>query len=253
MSLSFAEAQMVVSLVAGISVDKSETFRSRLKQWQKMGFPEGTKVGKGVKAQYGASQVLQLVILVKLLRIGLTPERAQNLIKTGWKRFKGGFVEALACMANGETHLHYFFIQLDALSQLTSPGNSDHMHTFVDVFTDEELLMAWDDPNPDWTEDQTKQQEYLSFLVKNRMAVSITIEIDSLFLWIWAALSALNKGPEIFADEFSTWAIESQNEESLFQASQGHFDDDTFNQSIALRTDNMDRQVLARLSLPKGS
>ena len=238
-------------MVADISVLKSETFRSRLKQWQKMGFPEGTKVGKGVKAEYGASQVLQLVLLVKLLRIGLTPERAQSLIKFGWKRFKGGFIEALNSMKNGENHLHYFFIQIDALSELTSPGESDHMYTFVDVFADYELLMALDSPDPNWTEQEIKQQSYLSYLVKNRMLMTITVEIDSLFTWIWAALDAVNKSPEIFADEFAEWAAELQKKEDDCQSSQEHFDKDPFKQSIALRTDNMDRQQLALQSLSK--
>ena len=242
---------MVVSLVADISVGKSETFRSRLKQWQKMGFPEGTKVGKGVKAEYGALQIFQLILLIKLLSIGLTPERAQNLIKFGWPRFKFGFIEALKSMKNSENRLHYFFIQIDALSELTAPGKSDDTHTFVDVFADYELLMALDAPDPNWTDQEKRQQSYLSFLVKNRMLTTITVEIDSLFVWVWAALGAVNKSPDIFADELAEWAAEIKNEGDEFSPSQKHFDNHPRNQSIALRTDNMDCQQLALQSLSK--
>ncbi|PQM27663.1 hypothetical protein CVO77_03575 [Sphingopyxis lindanitolerans] len=251
MSLTFAEAQFLVSLVAGIQPEKGETFRSRLKQWQKMGFPEGTKVGRGVKAQYGARQILQLVLLVKLLRIGLTPERAQSVIKEAWTRFMGGFVEALICMSNGEDHLHYFTIQLDALSELTTPGGSDHMHAFVDVFTDTEMLMAWDEPDDDWTEEERQQQAYSSFLVKNRMAVSIIVEIDSLLVWIWAGLEVLKKGPEVFADEFADWERLCREIDFQSQPSQEHFDTDAHNQSIALRPNGIDRVAAAGAALLK--
>lgn len=250
MSLTFAQAYYIVSLAAGIRPDKGETFRSRLKQWQKMGFPEGTKVGKGVKASYGALQILQLVLLVKLLRIGLTPERAQNVIKVGWPAFKGGFVEALICMANAENHLHYFMIQIDALSDLTSPNGSDHVHTFIDVFTDIELLMSWDEPGEDWSEEDKRQHAYSSFLVKNRMAISISLEIDSLLVWIWAGLNGLDKGPEIFADEFTAWEAECRaNPDYRHQNSQQHFDEDNHNTSIALRSKDFDRVTAARKSL----
>ena len=241
---------MVVSFVSGIRVDKSETFRSRLKQWQKMGFPDGTKVGKGVKAEYGASQVLQLILLVKLLRIGLTPERAQYVIKNGWKIFKAGFVEALNCMRAGETHLHYFFVQLDALSDLTSPTGSGHMHIFINVLSDDEMLMAWDDADPEWAEEHIQEHSQLARLVKDRLYSSITIEIDSLFFFLWAALEAIDKGPEIFSEEFLAWDREAQAQEAVFQSSQKHFDNDTFNQSIAQRTNNMDGKELAQRSLP---
>lgn len=251
MSLTFAETHFVVATIVGVRPSKGETFKSRLKQWQKMGFPEGTKVGRGVKAEYGALQVLQLALLVKLLRIGLTPERAQSVITTAWTRFMAGFVEALICMSNGEDHLHYFMIQLDALSDLTTEGGSDHMHTFVDVFTDTEMLMAWDEPGEDWTEEEKEQQAYSSFLVKNRMAVSITVEIDSLLMWLWAALAALGKEPAIFADEFAEWEKTCREIDFRYQETQKHFDTDAHNQSVASRATGIDRVDAARSALSK--
>jgi len=249
LSLTFADAHFVVSMVAGISPEKGETFRSRLKQWQKMGFPQGTKVGRGVKAEYGAAQIFQLVLLVKLLRIGLTPDRAQRVIKSAWTRFMGGITEALICMSNGADHLHYFLVQLDALSELTSPGGADHMHVFVDVFTDTEMLMAWDDPDEESSDEEKAQQAYSSFLVKNRMAVSISIEIDSLLVLVFAALRPLGKGPEVFASEFADWVRTCRELDYKHQESQEHFDSDLFNQSIALRPSGLDRVASARAAL----
>jgi hypothetical protein len=250
-SLSFGEASFLISLVAGIRPERAETFQSRLKQWQKMGFPEGTRVGRGVKAEYGATQIFQLALLVKLLRVGLTPERAQNVIKDGWTRLKGGIVETVICMANAERHLHYFFIQLDALSDLTTEGGSDHLHTFIDVFTDSELLTAWDEVDEGWTEDERAQQAYSSFLVKNRMAVSITIEIDSLLVWVWAGLKALGKSADIFATEIAAWLKECRETEFRFQSTEAYHEADLHNQSVALRDTSDTRVEEARAALSK--
>lgn len=235
--------------MAGIAPEKGETFQSRLKQWQKMGFPEGTRVGRGTKAEYGALQVFQLVILVKLLRVGLTPERAQKLVTSAWPVLRGGIVEAALCMANGADHLHYYLIQLDALSDLTTPGGSDHLHIFVDVFTDHELLLAWDEADDDWTDEEKAQHEYSSFLVKNRMADAISIEIDSLVVWVWAALKALGKGPEVFAPDFAQWVRECRQENYRNQPTEKHFNSDLHNQSVALRDSSMNRVDDARAVL----
>ena len=249
MSLTFAQAQFVVSTVAGIASEKSETFQSRLKQWQKMGFPEGTRVGRGTKAEYGALQIFQLVILVKLLRVGMPPERAQKVVTSAWPALRGGIVEAVLCMANGADHLHYYLIQLDALSDLTTPGGSDHLHIFVDVFTDREMLLAWDEADEDWTDDEKAQHKYSSFLVKNRMADSISIEIDSLIVWVWAALKAMGKGPDIFAPDFADWVRECRQESYRHQPAEKHFNSDLHNQSVALRDSSLSRVDEARASL----
>jgi hypothetical protein len=247
--LSFAQAHFVLSMVAGIAPEKADTFQSRLKQWQKMGFPQGTRVGKGAKAEYGALQVFQLAILVKLLRVGLTPERAQKVITSAWPAFRGGIVEAILCMANGEDHLHYYLIQLDALSDLTTPGGADHLHTFVDVFTDREMLFAWDAPAEDWTSEERAQHEYSSFLVKNRMADAISVEIDSLIIWVWAALNAMGKGPDVFAADFAQWVHECRTENYRHQPSEHHFNADLHSQSVALRETGLNRVDQARAAL----
>lgn len=259
MALSFAEASYVVAFVAGIAPEKGDTFQSRLKQWQKMGFPEGTRVGKGKRAEYGAAQVLQLVLLVRLLRVGLTPERAQAVIRAGWDRFKGGFIEAITCQANAEPHLHYFMVLLDALSDLTAPGEMDHQHIFVDVFTDEEMVWAWDEPGADWSKDDLTQHAYSRFVTRNRMANAITIEIDSLVMFVWGALQALGKGPDIFAAEFADWLHEARTQQKRFLSRAGptqeqkHFDEHLQSQSLAGRVGKMDHVALARAALSGAS
>ena len=41
MALSFKQVVAILKDVNGIHADRKSAFESRLKQWQKMGFPEG--------------------------------------------------------------------------------------------------------------------------------------------------------------------------------------------------------------------
>lgn len=249
LSLSFSEASFILGLMANIAPEKAETFKSRLKQWQKRGFPAGTQVGKGVKAEYGATQIFQLILMVKLLKVGLTPERAQTVVETAWPAFRDGFAEALVCAANDEPHLHYFMIQLDALSELSDPG-SDHMHIFVDIFTTDEMLWTWEPPVEDLTDDERRQYDFSSSLVKNRMALSITLEIDSILVWLWAALSAVKKTPDLFADDLVQWDEERRERGRVEQPDQIKINDDVFRRSVVFDGSfGVDRVESARLAL----
>ncbi|WJY17505.1 hypothetical protein QQS45_07470 [Alteriqipengyuania flavescens] len=251
MPLSFAEASFITGLIAGIDPSKGATFESRLKQWQKKGFPEGTQVGKGQRAEYGATQVFQLALMAKLLKVGLTPDRAQHVILAGWPAFKDGIVETLLCQANDADHLHYFMVQLDALSDLTSP-DSDHEHVFIEILTDDEMAEAWAPSEEIESEEEGERYAYFRFLVKNRMALSITIEIDSLLLWVWAAFAAREIDPSIFADELATWESERRERGRSHQGDQEAINSDLSRRSLeASNAVGVDRVEAARAALSK--
>lgn len=251
MPLNFSQASFLISLVAGVKSDRAQTFQSRMKQWQKSGFPEGTRVGKGVKAEYGATQILQLVMLVKLLRVGLTPDRAQTLVLTAWPRIKAGFCETIMCMANHESHLHYFLIQLDALSDLTTEGGADHMHTYVDVFTDSEMHLAWSEDDPEMDKKQRNQKAYSAYLLRNRMADSISIEIDSLLVWIFIGLKTIEVSPSVFEDEFAEWIVDMRINGFGEQHDQNYFDEKPTPSALPEQASGIDRAEFARIILSK--
>jgi hypothetical protein len=204
MSLKFEEARFVIAFANNIRPEKSGTFTSRVQSWQKLDFPEGTRSGRGVKAEYGAKQIFQLAIMMKLQRLGLTPERAIKVVKQGWPGFRDGIIETLMCHYNGETHLHYFVVQLDAISDLSDP-EADHMHIFVETITEGMMLEAWMEPDDDWSEVDKNSWRNHAFYIKNRLACAITIEIDSMLMLIWAALGVRKFSPDLFADEFAEW------------------------------------------------
>lgn len=222
MALKFEEARFVIAFASNIHVEKSGTFTSRLQSWQKQDFPEGTRVGRGVKAEYGAKQIFQLAIMMKLQRIGLTPERAIKVVRQGWPGFRDGIVETLLCHYNGETHLHYFMVQIDALSGLTHL-DADHEHIFVDTFTEGVMVSALQQPGDDWTMAEKTEWANFSFYVKNRLAASICIEIDSLLMLIWAAMAVREISPAVFADELAQWEAE-RRQGPAFQEDRDRFE-----------------------------
>lgn len=205
MPLTFAQAQVIVAMSAGVATEKIGSLTSRMKQWQKMGFPQGTRgVGKGAKAEYGAAQVFQLLLMMRFLKLGVTPDRAKRIIETGWDAFRHGVIHALISQANGDGERHYFVIQLDALSELTTPG-ADHEHSFIEVVTNLELKSAWEEGGQDEPAETRERAEYASFVVKNRLSGAIVIEVDSLIYWLWACLKPMGISPSIFAEEFKKW------------------------------------------------
>lgn len=258
MSLTFAQAHFALSFVSQIAPSRADAFEARLKQWQKMGFPEGINVGRGVRASYGATQVYQLLFMLKLLHVGLTPERAQRVVLAGWTSIKDAIAETVVDIANRETRLHYSLIQLDALSELKEPP-ADHMHVFVDTFTSEEVQDAFmsNEEYRSWLEQaghkaddtELRQQEYISFLTKNRLATCICIEIDSLLILLWAAFGAMRVSPDVFSDEISEWVVERHRRGRAEQQAAGRYDNSLPNSSINRATQTLDVIEAARLSL----
>ena len=254
MSLTFKEAAFVLSFANGITIENMQAFHSRMKQWQKMGFPDGVNVGRGVRAEYGATQIYQLAIMLKLMRVGLTPERAQHVVKAAWITFKDSIIEATICIANGAPHLHYCFIQTDALSDLKS-DKKGNMPVFVDLFTSDMLENAFftleseteeADDFDDWTEEEISFHNYLKFTVKNRLAVSISIEMDSLLLLIWTAMETIEKPSHIFSSELAEWEKDRRERRANNQTEfKKHFDPTYSNSSIIERAEGMDIAKIA--------
>lgn len=193
---------------AGIAAEKLGSLTSRMKQWQKMGFPEGTRgVGRGAKAEYGAAQIFQLLLMMKLLKLGMTPERAKSIIETGWDAFRYGIIHTLISQSRGDEDRHYFVVQMDALSDLTTPG-ADHDHVFVEFLINQDFADAWAKIDDDLTGEEREKADYVSFVVKNRLTGALVIEVDSLIYWVWACLKPMGIAPSIFADEFNHWHAE---------------------------------------------
>jgi hypothetical protein len=251
MPLSFAQAEFVLAFTAGISPKRASAFQARLKQWQKGGFPEGINVGRGVRAAYGAKQVYQLALVLRLLQVGLTPERAQAVVSSAWPAMRDGIIEATSCLAVGASHRHYFLVQLDALSDLKEES-APHDHIFVEQFTDEHIAEAFVDIEEFESDEDRRRYEYFQFWVKNRMALTISVEIDSILILIWAALQACGADSRAFADEMADWYADRAARRHAIQESKEYFDPtDVWKGSIVDRVENFDVIAAAREMLSK--
>lgn len=250
MPLSYAQASFALAFVAGIAPAKAETFGSRLKQWQKMGFPEGINVGRGVKAEYGARQIYQLMFMLKLMRVGLTPQRAQRVVIDAWPRLQDAIIETASCIAIQAEHIHYCLIQLNALSDL-GEGDGDHMHIFADVFTSEEIggsFLPCDNSNA--SEDEVLAAKMNDFYVKNRLAISISVEVDSMLILLWSAFEVSGVPLDIFADEMRDW-YDERSARGRAAIESEYFDKDLAARSLAQFNTSFNATSAARKMLSK--
>lgn len=206
MALSFKQVVAILKDVNGIHADRQSAFESRLKQWQKMGFPDGVNVGKGTRASYGAKQVYQLAICLALLEIGMTPERAHEVVRLGWKEFALGIVEATECIANQEGHDHYWFIKYDALTDLKEASPSHNHVSVISARGDHiSFALADDDPEIEWSEDELMAIQQTRWWFLNDMARCVILEVDSLLARIWFAMAEIDVEPATFRDEIRIW------------------------------------------------
>ena len=121
-TLSFSELEAVVAKSCSISYQKRDTFRSRLKQWQKMGFPRIAPVGRGSKQKYALKHVFQLTTLLRLLDCGLTPEPAISVLAMNWLDVQDGIQTAIYRRLNSTIGITpegvYALVEMNALGHL---------------------------------------------------------------------------------------------------------------------------------------
>ena len=82
MKFSFADVDCALATVHEIREPKRKAFTARLQNLQKHGFPTGTNTGRGRRASYEPGHVVLIGIALELIQLGLTPERAVNLIRS---------------------------------------------------------------------------------------------------------------------------------------------------------------------------
>ena len=148
--LSFGQVEEVLARYADIHPDRRAAFVSRLKQWQKqpLQFPEGTNVGKGGRAVYGADQFFQLALLIELLRFGMTPERGIVVIKTMWPEVRVALYDTLVCLAGAATHRHYLNFIVNSLGSLQEPDHPGKLGIWISVncITENDFKAAYNPP-----------------------------------------------------------------------------------------------------------
>lgn len=77
-----------------IAPERVGTFKSRIKQLQRLGFPGGVNTGRGVKMSYTLEHLFKLVTAFELIGAGMPAERATSIVTHHWDKFAFGYASA---------------------------------------------------------------------------------------------------------------------------------------------------------------
>lgn len=91
--LGYRQVEAVCAAVAGVPADKRGAFKARLRHLQTLGFPPGTNTGKGRRAAYSISNLLQLAIAMELAQAGVGPLRTVRLVMNSWRSLADAIVK----------------------------------------------------------------------------------------------------------------------------------------------------------------
>jgi len=92
--LSYRQLELILAAYLSVHPDKIGTFRSRMKQLQRLEFPAGVNIGRGVRMTYNAEHLLQLAVAFEVIGTGLAAKAATDLVSGYWERFQAAFGRA---------------------------------------------------------------------------------------------------------------------------------------------------------------
>lgn len=134
---TFGQVEAVLADLNEIATDKRVAFSARLKNLQKQGLQStGSTPGRGKAASLRFGEMMQMALAVDLLRLGLPPQRAAELVRRNWAMLRYSVYQSTYTQAEmialaeheGETNPTTTWIWLvrnDALAELTTLGVSD--------------------------------------------------------------------------------------------------------------------------------
>lgn len=87
-SLSRSAMLDLVALTIGVPFAKRSALLGRFQHLQRLKLIEGINPGRGKAAEYGAHQIVVILIAFQMLQLGLTPERTVSVIKGNAERIR---------------------------------------------------------------------------------------------------------------------------------------------------------------------
>lgn len=92
MELTYKQLEAALIGHFRIHPEGADTFRSRIKQLQRLGFPAGVNIGRGEKMAYSADHLLQMVTAFELIGGTQIPAKsATDLVTRHWRSFAVGY------------------------------------------------------------------------------------------------------------------------------------------------------------------
>lgn len=94
MDITYGQLEATLAAYLRIHPDRLGTFRSRIKQLQRLQFPPGVNIGRGGKMAYSLAHLFQMVTAFELLGFAIPAQTACTLAVEHWDTIAGGFALA---------------------------------------------------------------------------------------------------------------------------------------------------------------
>ena len=94
MEMSYKQVETALTSYLRIKPDRLMTFRSRIKQLQRLSFPPGVNIGRGVRMAYNAEHLYKYAIAFELMGVGFPAQFVVSIIRKHWKALATGFALA---------------------------------------------------------------------------------------------------------------------------------------------------------------
>jgi hypothetical protein len=206
MELSYARLETALRGHLRIDPDRMGTFKSRIKQLQRLGFPEGVNIGRGEKMVYNASHLFQLATAFELIGAGLPADRATKIVTHNWRQFACAFATSVYALRrrNHDTQVWAWVIARTFGDLQTEPYADGKMD--LTSFPDYARVAVGDDSGMQWQ--LMKSMDY------RRCHAYILLPIEDLTASILKSAEVAGC-PQIRLDpEFSDW-LPGQEDEDL--------------------------------------
>lgn len=121
----FAQVSGALAAIHDVAPERVTAFQSRLKHYQKQGFPIGTKTGRGRAAEYTVEHALKLALILECNEMGLSPDRARYVVSLNLYRAKMALRMAADSLIDGKPYPTFIYFDPSGLDDLKAPGESD--------------------------------------------------------------------------------------------------------------------------------
>ena len=88
--MSFAGIELTLGSLMAVPPDDLGKFRARLKQLQRLGFPDGVNIGRGARMPYSEHHLIQLAVALEVMNCGVPAKFATDVVSRLWNRFAVG-------------------------------------------------------------------------------------------------------------------------------------------------------------------
>jgi hypothetical protein len=175
--LTYRQLEAILAAYMAVHPDKIGTFRSRLKQLQRLEFPAGVNIGRGVRMTYTASHLLQLAVAFELIGTGLAAKAATDLVNAFWDRFEAAFGRAQEMLLFGDDAAT--FVQIESRPPVPSDVDADQIVSVHDL-TSLTRVLSWPYAKPSRAAMQVIRADHLLSRI-NRFASDVGQVADPQF------------------------------------------------------------------------